>query len=239
MSGSAPLLFQPLEAKLSDGTTVRIRAVSPADRPLLARGFEQLSPASRYLRFLAPESALSEQELDYLTTCDGVAHFAIGAVGLGPDGFEQPLAIARFVRLAPTSEVAEPAIAVVDAQQGKGLGKQLMRLLAEAAYERGIRRFRASVLASNSAMQSMLAELDPHAHVVTMSSGVAEIELDLPTPSAQPNDQERARRLERVLAMVARELVSVRARRHTHAATTPAAPELDGSPALDASDAPR
>jgi hypothetical protein len=47
---------------------------------------------------------------------------------------------------------------VVDAVQGRGLGALLLRRLAAAARERGIRCFRGDVLACNEAMRRLLAD---------------------------------------------------------------------------------
>ena len=58
--GSAPRL-SPLyvaartsQVTLRDGSRVIIRPAIPADRELLAEGFERLSPESRYRRFSPP-----------------------------------------------------------------------------------------------------------------------------------------------------------------------------------------
>ena len=58
------------QAVLRDGTRVRLRLIRPDDKALLHDGFERLSPASRYLRFLAPKAALSDDELRYLCEVD-------------------------------------------------------------------------------------------------------------------------------------------------------------------------
>ena len=146
------------EVGLSDGTTAVLRLLrgDEHDKALLRRGFERLSPASRYRRFLAPKPRLSEREVDYLTEIDGVDHVAIGAVRR-LDGGEQGLGIARFVRL--DDGVAEPAVAVVDDAQGLGLGTLLMNRLVEAALERGITRFSCDFLASNDVMRNVLEEI--------------------------------------------------------------------------------
>jgi len=92
-------------AVLRDGTAVRLRLVVPEDKELLRAGFERLSPASRYARFLAPKSQLSDDELRYLCEVDHDRHVAIGALrdageageaGAAPIG----LGIARFIRLS-------------------------------------------------------------------------------------------------------------------------------------------
>ncbi|MDH3846024.1 MAG: hypothetical protein OES69_18945, partial [Myxococcales bacterium] len=49
--------------ELSDGQRVQIRPIQPSDKKMLLEGFEQLSPQSRYARFMTPKKSLSESEL--------------------------------------------------------------------------------------------------------------------------------------------------------------------------------
>ena len=61
-------------------------------------------------------------------------------------------------RYEPTGEpgVAEVAFVVQDGWQGRGLGAVLLREVVAAAQSRGIRRFRAYVLADNHRMLKLL-----------------------------------------------------------------------------------
>ena len=65
---------------LRNGSRIRIRQGHRSDRDLLLRGFERLSPESRYLRFLAPMPELSEPTVRYLTEIDHHDHEAIIAL---------------------------------------------------------------------------------------------------------------------------------------------------------------
>lgn len=174
-------------AVLRDGTAVRLRLVTPDDKELLRAGFERLSPAARYARFLAPKSQLTDDELRYLCEVDHDSHFAIGAVRDDGEGVEPVgLGIARFIRL-PESNTAEAAIAVADEAQHQGLGKLLFVRLVAAAAERGIERFRCEVLGSNAAMARLLAQISPD-RSVEVGGGVMSIEIALPnvTPTQLP-----------------------------------------------------
>ena len=163
---------------LRDGTPVTLRMVRPDDKELLRRGFDQLSPTSRFRRFLSPKAALSETELAYLTEIDGTDHFAIGAVLERPPKDELGVGIARFVRLGDEPEVAEPAIVVLDDVQGQGLGKVLLARLSAAAAERGVRRFRSDVLVDNDAMLSLLRSY-PGFTPTSLGDGVVRFEIPL------------------------------------------------------------
>jgi len=179
-------------AVLRDGTAVRLRLVVPDDKEILRAGFERLSPASRYARFLAPKSQLSDDELRYLCEVDHDRHVAIGAVrddgepGAAPVG----LGIARFIQLADPPHTAEAAIAVADEVQHQGLGRLLFLRLVAAAAERGIERFRCEVLGSNAGMAGLLAQISPD-RTIEVSSGVMAIEIALPdvTPTQPPTGE--------------------------------------------------
>jgi len=117
--------------KLRDGSVCRIRPIEKGDRQLLQTGFQRLSPDSRRMRFFSVKKALTEADLDFLTNPDGRDHIALGAVRLDARGNEvEGLGVVRCIRLAPGSDIAELAIAVVDELQGEGI-----RPIAEAACE--------------------------------------------------------------------------------------------------------
>jgi GNAT superfamily N-acetyltransferase len=173
---------------LRDGTPVILRLISPDDKSLLRRSFEDWSDESRYARFHAAKTKLSEEELRYLTEIDQETHFALGAISEVGDGHGEPvgLAIARFIRL-PDREgepaTAESAISVADHAQGKGLGRLMFLRLCAAAAERGIVRFRCEVLGSNASMASLIEQIAPE-HSREVEAGVMSIEFAV--PSVQP-----------------------------------------------------
>jgi len=159
------------EATLANGTRVLLRLVQPGDRELLRRGFGQLSDTSRYLRFFATKTELTEAELTQLTELDGVHQLALGALAEGPDGMEG-LGIARFARDPATPAIAEAAVTVTDTAQGSGLGTLLLARLAEAARERGIAWFRGEFLAENERVRAMIAEACPDARLVARGESI-------------------------------------------------------------------
>lgn len=165
---------------LGDGTKVTLRHVRPDDAAELQRGLARLSQESRYRRFLGALKTLTEEQLRYLTCVDGRDHVAIVAIGHGPAG-DSGLGIARFVRLREEPAVAEAAITVIDDAQGKGLGRLLALTLALAAYERGVRRFRGSILPGNSAVRELLHDLGAQVKSQPGEGMVFDVELT-PTP---------------------------------------------------------
>jgi GNAT superfamily N-acetyltransferase len=119
-----------------------IRRIVPEDKALLVAGLRALSPETAIKRFLSPKVTFSAAELRYLTEVDQHDHIAY--VALEDD---QLVAVARCVRTGP--DVADVAVVVGDAWQGQGIGRRLMRLLAERAAEEGITRFAGTMLADN------------------------------------------------------------------------------------------
>lgn len=173
-------MLLPEHATLRDGTEVVLRLVTAADKQLLREGFDRLSVESRYARFFAPKSRLTDDELEYLCNVDQYNHVAIGAVRAA-DGIG--LGIARFIRLADP-DVAEAAIAVADEAQGQGLGRLLFERLVAVAVERDVRRFRCEVLGVNASMKQLVDAIAPE-HKTEVGSGVMSIDFDLPQTEAR------------------------------------------------------
>jgi RimJ/RimL family protein N-acetyltransferase len=166
--------------RLSDGTRVRIRPVEPGDAPRLEAALARLSAESIRRRFLAAKPALSAAELRYLTEVDGSEHIALVAV-LDREP-EQIAAVARCVRTEPGGETAEFAIVVGDELHGRGLGTALATALAQRARAAGIRRFVATTLAENDAVQHLIEGLAARTEQRIGPGGVREIVAELRGP---------------------------------------------------------
>jgi RimJ/RimL family protein N-acetyltransferase len=149
---------------------ILFRHIRPDDKGRLSVALGRLSPESRRRRFLMPKPRFSSSELRYLTEIDGFDHVAIVAVSAeDPDVF---YGVARFVRLTEDPETAEAAIVVADFLQGKGLGRELGRRLADEARERGVKRFTASLLSDNVAARRLFAAISER--LDTRRDGVVE-----------------------------------------------------------------
>src|SRR5947209_581419 len=160
-------------ARLRDGSAVSIRAIEPADRPLLEAAFDRLSAESRYRRFMRPMQQLSRAELDYLTAVDHRDHEALVAISAGGD----IVGVARYVR-AEERDAAEAAVTVADDWQGRGLGSALLDRLVDRAREERIARFRAVVLSENRRALGVLESLgETHR---TRAGPNVELDIDLP-----------------------------------------------------------
>jgi RimJ/RimL family protein N-acetyltransferase len=187
---------EPAEAILSDGTRVQFRPIQPNDKEALQRGLRQLSPESRYRRFFAPIDHLSDAQLEYFTEVDQVDHVAW--VAALPDRPGHPLAgVARYIRLEKDPDAAEAAVTVVDAEQGKGLGRALLRVLTEVAIKNGVKRFTLAVLSENVKMMALMHEAGAISDGV--QGGVDQMHVDLPG-SVEDADTTAAPRVLRVAA---------------------------------------
>ena len=121
-----------------------IRPLTPADGPLVSRGFELLSSKSRYRRW-GTEHVRVEAALAWITELDGERCFAVGACsGIGGN----PIGVARYVGAEPS--VAELAVTVVDSAQGHGFGRLLVAHLLPYALSNGFLTLRASIRLGNT-----------------------------------------------------------------------------------------
>lgn len=167
---------------LRDGSHVRVRQGHRSDRDLLLRGFERLSPESRYRRFLAPMPELTEGMVRYLTEIDHHDHEALIALD---EETGEGIGVARYVRDQDRPEVAEVAVTVIDDWQGRGLGTLLLEVISARAREEGVTTFTALMLATNEEMMDLLKRLDP-VRIVDRETGRVEIEAPIPAIGLAP-----------------------------------------------------
>ena len=205
--------------RLTDGRRVFLRPIVPDDRELLLRGFERLSPESRYRRFMTSKNRLTEAELRYFTEVDGVDHFAIIAGRRRPLLGEEGVGVGRFVRLSDRPEVAEPAITVADDYQGKGLGSTLLQRLCAAARERDVKWFRSEVLAENVAIKALFESMSEETTYEPGGAGVTVVSVRLPPSPPEAREDDTARQplfkrtpLYRLLSSVAEQRISIEPR---------------------------
>ena len=180
--------------RLPDGTSLALRPLTTADRDVLVRGFERLSPESRYRRFFSPVTRLSSRQLDYLTDVDQHDHVALIAVD---EDSGNAVAVARFVRTEPG--VAEPAIVVADDWQRRGVAGRMLDVLATRAREEDVEVFVAPILADNPAAIHAFEKLGD----ATVRREGREIELTIALAGAEARPSLR-RLLQEVAAGTAR-----------------------------------
>jgi len=170
--------FEQRVLELTDGTKVHVRAIVPEDEPLLHEAVAAMSERSVYFRFFSPMKRMPDALAHRLAVVDYNDRFALVATSTKPGGNERILGVARYDRVQGT-EVAETAVAVVDAFQRRGLGSALLAMLAKVAREHGIKTFTLIVLPENQQMLGLLRKMG-WIHHAKLSGGVYEISFDLP-----------------------------------------------------------
>jgi GNAT superfamily N-acetyltransferase len=195
-TGELVALGAPIE--LRDGSRVRLRQGHRSDKQLLLKGFERLSPESRYQRFLSARPELSEEMVRCLTEIDHHDHEAIAAL---EEKTGEGIAVARYVRNPERPDAAEVAVTVIDDWQQKGLGTLLLEVLGARARAEGVRTFTALMLASNQEMMDVLKALGP-VRIVDQEAETMEIEMPIPEVGLSPA-------LRKLLRIAARDQVVV------------------------------
>ena len=135
---------------MHDGSIATVRPILLQDAPLEAALVEGLSSESRYARFLVGGGRLTDEMLAAYTQIDYVNHMALVVSVARADGTgEDLIADGRFVI---EDGVAEFAMLVADAWQGKGVGRRLFATLVRAARVSGAREVFGEVLSTNRRM---------------------------------------------------------------------------------------
>ena len=143
----------PLQTR--DGCTLTVRPVRPDDERLMVRFQESLSDGTMRCRYGGMMS------LGYRTSHDRLVQSCfvdfdrqIALVVVRPQEravAEQITAVARLFK-GPGSDRAEFAIVVTDVWQGRGIGSQLLRRLADVARAEGINLIKGTIQSENTRM---------------------------------------------------------------------------------------
>jgi acetyltransferase len=138
--------------------TITIRPTLPTDAQGLERFYAGLSEDSRHLRFFGCTRGISHSQSISFCTPDH-AHRE-GYVAVVSSGASGPDLIVGHLCLEPIDDAtADVAIAVADAYQHRGIGRQLMAAGIDWARAVGIARLRATTLAMNVPIKRLLAVL--------------------------------------------------------------------------------
>lgn len=142
---------------LADGRRVTLRPVLPQDAELEQALVRGLSREGRYHRYFAPIRELSPQALDALMRVDYRRHLAL-VVETFVDG--EPRVVAEGQSFADVGAVdGEFAVVVADDWRRFGLATRLIDTLDEHARDAGLERLVGDVIATNSAMITLLRKL--------------------------------------------------------------------------------
>jgi RimJ/RimL family protein N-acetyltransferase len=136
--------------------SLTIRRLADGERRPVLQVFEGLSERSRRLRFLGPKPVLGERDVEQLVDVGCCGRQAVAAIDQASG---EAIGIARYVQLGADRQTAEVAFEVVDAWQGRGVGRLLVDALADVAAEEGIRRLHATVAPDNRAALALMRRL--------------------------------------------------------------------------------
>lgn len=169
------------EMPIRDGSILTLSPILKTDRGFFEQGIEELSLESRFARFGQGVGSLTEQELDYLTDVDQLRHVAWGAAIE-----EEAAGVGRYIA-DRDKESAEVAVTVLDAMQGRGVGRGLFVALVAVARADGIHELRFEAQADNEPVMSLIRDFEIRP---MFSDGVVERHIKM--DSIPPSDEDQA-----------------------------------------------
>ena len=156
--------------QLADGTNIKIRPIRPEDASIERSFVHELSPKSKYFRFMQSLNELTQQMLVRFTQLDYSRELALIAV-LEEHEVETELGVARYM-MNPDGDSCEFALVVADKWQNKGIGSHLMSSLIDAARQRGLETMKGEILTNNDNMLKLTAKLGFSIHASPDDSGI-------------------------------------------------------------------
>jgi len=173
MPDEGDISLSELHETVRGGERVLIRRVRPEDMALYPDFLADVSAEDLRLRFFARIAELSGAEIDKLGHID--YRYEMAFIALDEDTGK----MLGLVRLKDEldEKTAEFAILVRSRLKGHGLGWLLMQRVIDYAKEKGLRRVYGDVLAENTTMLQMCAELGFHTE--DLGSSMRRVVLDL------------------------------------------------------------
>lgn len=154
LSHQSLLALRIPRAMLSGCPEPLLREVRADDADNFQKFVMQLSPWSRRMRFHGTINSCTPSLLKALTQPDPATHRAWVALQL-VDGEESIVGEARFVA-SDDGRDAELAIAVADAQRGRGIADRLLETVVQAAAQASVQTLFGDVLEGNEPMFGLM-----------------------------------------------------------------------------------
>ncbi|MDO9450998.1 MAG: GNAT family N-acetyltransferase [Rugosibacter sp.] len=157
MSG-CPVDFSQSTFQSRSGAWITSRPIQPEDTEREQAFIKNLSPETRYRRFMSTLNELSSSQLHRFTHID--YHHTMAFIALLEETGEE-IGVCRYAAnpTEKTPDACEFAIVVADEWQGQGIGYHLMTRLIAAAREQGFLRMTGDFLADNTPMLSFVSRL--------------------------------------------------------------------------------
>jgi len=173
---------------LRDGSTIRLRPLSPQDENGLVALHRRLSDQDAHFRFFGPAAAVTVERLREL--CRAALPDSFGLAG---ELRGRVVAVAHWFRSPASANQAEVAFVTDEALRGRGIGTRMLERLADIAREHGIDRFEAEVQGANHSMIDVFLksgfEVERRGELGVLHLGFS----IAPTPSFEEKAAERSR----------------------------------------------
>jgi len=160
---------------LPDGTRVLMRPLEPGDAALYPEFLAHVTLEDSRLRFFSAIKELSAERIAQLTRLDYARAMAFIAID---EASGHMLGVVRL-HLDTDRSGGEYAVIARSQLKGHGLGWLLMRRMIDYARAIGLARVHGQVLAENTTMMRMCAELGFHIEDDPTQKGIKMVRLDL------------------------------------------------------------
>jgi RimJ/RimL family protein N-acetyltransferase len=165
--GVYPLYLE--ERKRINGQDILFRPAKPSDERLLQEHFYAMEKEDVIARFMHEKLLFPRRDVEGMCRLDYVKNLTIVAV-IGEIGFERIIAVgASFFQ--PAANMVEVAFSVLKGWQQKGLASQMLKIIAKAAEQVGIRGITAYTLPENQRMIRLFHSL-PYKITTSFSDGM-------------------------------------------------------------------
>jgi acyl-CoA hydrolase/RimJ/RimL family protein N-acetyltransferase len=150
------------------GTEITIRPAKAVDERRIQEHFYSLDKQDIISRFFHEKERFITDEIESVSQVDYIKNLTLIAT-VGEYGFSKVVGVAEY-QLDETTNIAEIAFSIGKSFQGMGLGKHLIKKLAEAARENGIAGFKAYTSPKNESMIRLFKSL-PYKVQTTLKEG--------------------------------------------------------------------
>lgn len=165
--------------RLRDGTRAVILPFRPVPRAVVEKAYDELSPESRFHRFLSSVPHLTDSMFHHLVEeVDGVDHIALFLVLEPDEGPESIIGVARIIRYQDDPTSADVAVTIRDKWHGQGAATALLTALMRQRPV-GVNRIVTAVSAENGAALAMLRRLGSY-RATPAGHGTVKVVVDLP-----------------------------------------------------------
>jgi len=153
--GVYPVRFE--ETVMIDGQPVILRPAKPVDERRIQEHFYTLDKKDVVSRFFHEKSAFYRDDVKGMFSMDYIHNLTMLAI-VGEFGFGRVVGMGEYY-LDPARNLAEVSFSVSGDFQGKGVGRMLIRKLAEAARENGLSGLFAYTASGNHRMINLFKSL--------------------------------------------------------------------------------